>query len=296
MKTPKTAGLVLLMALLCSLFSACQTPGATHASTPANVEELSDVAWLRMVMRYLYRWQLDESEFEAMLNHNKLVFWIRPLQLKLDPGDHSQFAEILLPQLKMTLLLKKADYRITETGPPVKSKEFKIIRVSSGEVPNRRLRESTVVTMDTDELRDFLFTTRHQRDTFDPVIVQNLRRVAEENAANEQLSATNILGGQQLIAIAPRAPVANETWILWEIRRKLFHISSDIDLSDPEVWKHQTLKVRVIDLDKQVVISHEAITGSNFYITRHQISRVLYNCIILGQRIDIPRPTPTPTK
>ena len=296
MKTPKN--LVLLLTLSCSLFTACQSPGPANPQTEANVKELSDVSRLRTVMRYLYRWQLDESEFEEMLTHSKVVFWIRPLKLKLDPGDYSQFAEILLPQLDMTLLLKKADYRIAETGTAVKSREFKIIRVTNGEVPNRRERESTVVKMDTEELRDFLFSTRSQRDFFDPVIVENLRRVAQEHAANENLSATNILGGQQLIAIAPRSPAANETWVLWEIRRKLFHISSDLDLADPELWKYQTLKVRVIDLDKGVVISKEEITGSNFYMRRHEISRVLYNCIVLGQRIDLPRPAaanPAPT-
>jgi hypothetical protein len=239
-------------------------------------------------MRYLYRWQLDQSEFEDMLAHDKLVFWIRPLQLKLDAGDHSQFAEIMLPQLDMTLLLKKADYTIAETQTPIVSRHFKIVRVTRGEVPQHRVRGCTVVTMDTEELRDFLFKTRFQLDTFDPVIVENLLRVAEEQAAKEGLLATNILNGQQLIDIAPLSPAANETWVLWEIRRKLFYISSDMDLADPALWKYQTLNIRTIDLEHQVVVSHEEATGSNFYLTRHQVSRVLFNCMVLGQRIDVP--------
>jgi hypothetical protein len=259
----------------------------------ANLSELSEVSYLRMVMRYMYRWQLDESEFEAMLSHHQLVFWIRPIELKLDPGDHSQFAEILLPQLDTTLLLKKADYRIAETGTPVKSQHFKIIRVTDGEVPKHQPHECTVVTMNTEELRDFLFQTRFQLDRFDPVIVQHLRDVAEEEAAKEGLLTTNILNGQQLICIAPLSPAANETWVLWEIRRKLFYIASDIDLADPAVWKYQTLNIRSFDLDQQVVISHEEATGSNFYLTRHMVSRVLFNCIVLGQRIDLPPQSPT---
>jgi hypothetical protein len=82
--------------------------------------------------------------------------------------------------------------------------------------------------------------------------------------------------------------VANETWVLWEIRRKLFYISSDIDLEDPAVWKYQTLTFRTFDLKQQVVVAHEEASGSNFYLTRHQVSRVLFNCIVLGQRIDFP--------
>ncbi len=113
-------------------------------------------------------------------------------------------------------------------------------------------------------------------------------KVAQEQAVKEGLSATNELNGQQLICIAPLWPAANETWVLWEIRRKLFYIASDIDLADPAAWKYQTLNIRTFDLDQQVVISHEEATGSNFYLTRHMVSRVLFNCIVLGQRIDLP--------
>jgi hypothetical protein len=88
-----------------------------------------------MVMRYLYRWQLDESEFEDLFAHKKIVFWIRPLKLKLDPGDHSQFAEILLPQAHMTLRVKKADYTIAEIGTPVKSQHYKITHAEEGMSP-----------------------------------------------------------------------------------------------------------------------------------------------------------------
>jgi hypothetical protein len=145
-----------------------------------------------------------------------------------------------------------------------------------------------VVSLDSQEIRDFLFRTRFQHDYFDPVIVEHLRDAVREQAAKERLSSTNVLGGQQLIDVAPLSPVANETWVLWEIRRKLFHISSDIDLAEPAVWKYQTLRIRAFDLDKQVVVSHREASGSNFYLTRYQVSRALFNCIVLGQRIDVP--------
>jgi hypothetical protein len=142
-------------------------------------------------------------------------------------------------------------------------------------------------------MRDFLFHTRFQHDYFDPVIVEHLCDAVREQAAKEGVSNTNMLGGQQIIDIAPLSPAANETWVFWEIRRKLFHIASDIDLADPAVWKHQTLKVRSFDLDQQVVISHEEATGSNFFLTRYQVSRAMFNCIVLGQRIDVPPRSPS---
>ena len=287
MKILKASRLVLLLTLA-SLLPACRSSAPTDPQAAMAPPELTETPYLQMVMRYLYRWQLDEAEFKKLLDSRNIVFWIRPLRLKLDPGDHSQFAEILLPQINLSMRVKKADYTIREVATPVKSKSYKIIRVMRGEGPRHRPAACTVVQMESEELRDFLFRNRSQRDFFDPVIVQHLRQVAQDEAAKEGILATNILGGQQLINIAPLSPAANETWVLWEIRRKLFHISSDIDLADPAVWKYQTLKIRSFDLNEQVVVSREEVTGSNFYLNRYQISRALFNCIVLGQRIDVP--------
>jgi hypothetical protein len=254
----------------------------------AATTELSQLSYLQMLMRYLYRWQLDEAQFETLLGKKSIVFWIHPLELKLDPGDHSQFAEILLPQLNLSVRVKKADYTIAETGTGVKSRHFKTTRVTRGDVPRHQPPGCAVVSLDSQEMGDFLFRTRFQHDYFDPAIVKHLCDAVREQAAKEGLSNTNILAGQQLIDVAPLSPVANETWVLWEIRRKLFHISSYIDLADPAVWKYQTLRIRTFDLDQQVVVSQREATGSNFYLTRYQVSRALFNCIVLGQRIDLP--------
>jgi hypothetical protein len=41
-----------------------------------------------------------------------------------------------------------------------------------------------------------------------------------------------------------------------------------------------------------MVISLEEAAGSNRFMTRSQIGRALYNCIVLGQRVAVtPRPT-----
>ena len=250
------AGCLALLLVLSGLLAACQSTAPVGPRAQAATTELSQLSYLEM--------------------------------MNLDPGDHSQFADILLPQLDLSVRVKKADYRIAETGTEVKSQHFKITRVTRGDVPRHRPPGCAVVSWDSEEMRDFLFRTRFQHDYFDPVIVQHLCDAVREQAAKEGLSSTNILGGQQLIDIATLSPAANETWVLWEIRRKLFHISSDIDLADPAVWKYQTLRIRTFDLNQQVVISHREATGSNFYLTRYQVSRALFNCIVIGQRIDVP--------
>ena len=287
MKILKTVGLILLL-ILTGLLPACQSTAPAKSDGQTDLSELTELPYLRMVMRYLYRWQLDQSQFETLVRKKNIVFWIRPVKLKLDPGDHSQFADILLPQMGLTLRVKKAHYRIAELNADVESKQFKIIRVTRGNISMLTPRRNMVVSVDSEEMRDFLFNTRNQRDTFDPAVVEKLLAAARDQAAKENLLDTNVYSGQQLIAIAPQSPAANETWVLWEMRRKLFYIASDMDLADPALWKYQTLTFRTFDLKEQVVIAREEATSGNFYMTRHQLSRVLFNCIVLGQRIDIP--------
>jgi hypothetical protein len=58
------------------------------------------------------------------------------------------------------------------------------------------------------------------------------------------------------------------------------------------VWQHEALMARVFDLDQQVVVSHDEAPGSNRFLTRYQVSRALFNCILLGQRVEVPPYSP----
>ena len=49
--------------------------------------------------------------------------------------------------------------------------------------------------------------------------------------------------------------------------------------------KHQTLGIRTYDVLTQTVVSLDEAAGSNAYMTRDQIGRALFNCIVLGQRL-----------
>jgi hypothetical protein len=45
--------------------------------------------------------------------------------------------------------------------------------------------------------------------------------------------------------------------------------------------------VHVYDPYSQMVISLEEAAGSNRFMTRNQIGRALYNCIVLGKRVAV---------
>lgn len=271
------------------LLSACRTGSSLSSQTALETTPaLLEPAYLYEVVRYLYRWHLDESEVERIVSAKQFAFWVRRLAPQLDAGDRSVFGEILLPQLGLQVKVKKADYAIEELGIDVKSQSFKITQVTRGRLPVRASQHSTVVAVQMPELMDYLFRTRNQRDYPEAALVERLRAALREQAAKEGLLSTNAPTGEQIVHLAPLSPVANDTWVFWEAGHKLLHFASDIDLANPAVWQHQTLLVRIFDLDQQVVVTHEEAPGSNRFLTRYQVSRALFNCIVLGQRITVP--------
>lgn len=281
--------LFLVPIALAILLPACRTapaPGAVDAS--AAPPELLQTNYLYEVVRYLYRWHLDESEIERIVGAKQFVFWVCRLEPKLDPGDRSVLGEILLPQVGLGVKVKKADYTIEDLGVVVKSPNFRVTRITRGQVPAHAPRGAAVVEVDMQDMRDYLFRTRNQHDYPDAALVEHLRQALRKEAAKQGILATNAPAGEQMVHLAPLSPVANDTWVFWEAGRKLFYFASDIDLANPAVWEHQSLMVHIFDLDQQVVVSHEEAPGSNRFLTRYQVSRALFNCILLGQRISVP--------
>jgi hypothetical protein len=290
MKAYNSIGYTLLLAAG-ALLPACRTaisPARENASVPPP--ELTQPAYLFQIVRHLYRWHLDEMEIDRAVSSKNLVFWVRSLETRLDPGDHSVLGEILLPQLNLRVKVKKADYRIEELEAAVKSQTFKITQVARGQVPERRPPACALVEVSMSELREYLFRTRNQSDFPDATLIERLRQAVRKQAAKEGILSTNTVPVEQVVHLAPLSPVANETWVFWEAGHKLLYFASDIDLANPLVWQHESLMARIFDLDQQVVVSHEEAPGSNRFLTRYQVGRALFNCLILGQRVTIPPP------
>jgi hypothetical protein len=280
--------LILAVALLSMLLWGCRAAPQRHAVGAATPPELLQPSYLFEVVRYVYRWHLNESEVEQIEGQKKLVFWVRRLEPKLDPGDRSLEAEILMPQLQITTKLKKENYTIEELGVIDKSPNFKVIRLTRDQAPVRRPLDCALVEVDMNELRDYLFRTRNQHDYADQTLVEHLRQILRKEESKQAVADVNTAVGQQVFFLAPLSPVANDAWVFWEAGRKLFYIASDIDLANPGVWNQEALIVHIFDLDEQVVGSHEEAPASNRFLTREQVSRALFNCIVLGQRVTVP--------
>ena len=282
---------VIVSLALAVLLSACRSAAPAKAAGASAVPpELVEQPYLFELVRYLYRWQLDEAEVERLVGGRQVVFWVRRVEAPLDPGDRSALAEILLPQAGLRVRVKKADYRIEELDTVVKSANFRITQVIRGDMPDRVPQDAEVVEVDMQAMRDYLFRTRAQHDYPDPALVARLQQALRKEAAREGILATNDAAGDKIVHIAPLSPVANEIWVFWESGRKLFSFASDIDLANPAVWEHETLLARIYDLDQQVVVSHEEAPGSNRFLTRNEVSRALFNCVLFGQRLTVQPP------
>lgn len=275
----------------------CRTQARLNAEPARAVPaELLQASTLSEVVRHLYRWYLDENDVERIANDREMIFWVRSLNPKLDPGDQSQFAEVILPQLDTIIGFKKADYRVQETHTEVRSRHFRIKNVARTNLPSQPHADGQVVRIPMKEIKDYLFRTRNQPDYPDAELFERMRVEFRKEVERERetLGLTNAITGEQVIYLAPLSPVGNDAWAFWENQKMLIRFTSDIDLTNPAVWEQETLRVQAFDAYRQAVVSLGEAAGSNRFMTRNQIGRALYNCVILGQRVAVFPPAKGP--
>jgi hypothetical protein len=251
--------------------------------------ELLEQPYLFEVVRHLFRWYMDEGDVEKAAGIREFPFWVRPLDVKLDAGDRSQIAEIILPQVGIVAQVKKTDYAIEELGVEVKSPSFRIVNVGRIGVSAALPQECKAVVADYAEMKSYLFRTRAQAEFPDEVLFERLRKALREHFG---LDPNEREAGEHVVHVAPLSPVANELWVFVENKKMLVQFSSDLDLENPALWEHQSMVVRTYDIVNQTVVSLHEAPGSNAFLTRDQVGRALYNCVILGRRLVVVNPPP----
>jgi hypothetical protein len=269
--------------------------GFAQTGEDSSAPVLFEKKYLYEVVRHLYRWYLDETDIEKIAGRSEIDFWVKESKPALDPGDHSRFGEIVIPDLNIQVLVKKPDYVIEELGLTVRSDVFKIIHVARGKLPSdpSGYRIVTVVYKD---LLDYAYQARSRTRFPEDPLLTRMRLSARkkildylqerEKAHPEDKARIEELKKQdQAVHLAPLSDVANEVWVFWETGRMLIHFSSDLDLENPSLWERDELAVKLVNIDEQTVVSLDEVAGSNAYMTRDQVGRALYNCIILGRRL-----------
>ncbi len=270
------------------LLCACRSPGRRPEAVPLD-PALSDGNYLHEVVRHLYRWYMDEIDVEKEAERDHFTFRLRELRPELDPGDFSRFGEIVIPELDIYVTVKKPDYAIGHSDRRVTSDVYKIVNVArypEPPVPPDRYRE---VRLSHSELREYLFVTRSRVRYPEGELLERMRAAVHEELEDEYpLLPESADQFSRVVHLSPLSPVANEVWVFWEAGRLLLHFSSDLDLEHPETWESELPVVRAYDIDEQTVVSLHEVAGSNAYLTRDQVGRALYNCVILGRRLELP--------
>ena len=267
--------------------AAAAAPAPAEAAAVAPPAEVLEPTFLYEITRHLYRWYMDESDVEKQAGELDFPFWVRRADAPLDPGDRSATATILLPRMGIEVKVKKADYAIEELGLAVKSKGFRIVNVARVPVPAAPPPGTAVAAVEYAAMKDYLFRTRTQAEFPDEAMFERLRGALREHLG---LDPGKREAGEQVVHVAPLSPVANELWVFNENHKLLIRFSSDVDLENPETWAHQVLGVRTYDVLTQTVVSLDEAAGSNAFLTRDQIGRALFNCVVLGRRIAVVNP------
>jgi len=256
----------------------------TAAPEPEPAESHLHKEFTFELLRYLYRWYLDDDLFI----HNPMVreattveIWTRPLIHGSDEEDNSVFIEVLIPIVQTRVILKKADYLIPELNIRIQNRDFRVATVDRYETLPETPSEYTKVSYDLNEVIAHLYITRNNKQFPSEEIQARLGKALREHMRAEGLSK---IEGDQLLYLAPPSPVSNDLWIFWENERKIINFSSDCDYVDTYYWEHQQVSVDIYDLDNDIVISLIETPGSNAYITKDAVGRILFNCVVLGRR------------
>lgn len=261
----------------------------------APVPELKDVGLLHETVWHLYRWYLDEQDAAKLGGKDDVVFWVRQLEPKLDPGDKSLFGEVLIPDLDVDVVLKKSDYAIPELGQTVRSGRFKIVNVSRP-CPKDRPEGYEEIRISYRALKDYehskMILARFPKEEilrrFSEAAAVAIKKYQSDNygkAAREQDSGPACDKGEQDVYLAPLLEAANETWAFRKCGGLLVHFSTDSDLENEAVWKQGAIAAKVYNIAEQTVVSLDEVPGSNAYMTRDQVGRIIFNCMVLGRRL-----------
>jgi len=234
------------------------------------------------VLQYVYRWHFDQSYLLGTAKLDKLEIWARRLHPGLDEDDRSEFAELWIPAAKTKVELKRSDYEVPEMKLHVADRGFKVKHVVRQPRPPAARSKYLVQVYPMAEVREYLFANRTNRLQ----ISENMRNAARELIAG-YLNKTHPADftEEQVFHIAPATQVCNDYWVFWETGRKVILFSADMDLSNAGGTQLGNLKMQIIDLETDVVVSTEEVPGSNAFVTKDWVGRLLFNCVMYGERL-----------
>jgi len=277
-----TQSALLMILIACASCASRPSPPQKSISSSVQLDPAADKDFVFEVLRYIYRWHFDQSYFLQADQTEKIEVWSRALHPKLDADDRSDYAELWIPSIKTEALLKRAEYSISELNLKINEPKFKVTRVTRQREPAAPRGNYTVHSYSLPEVKEYLFVTRTNRIPINASLRQAARKLLSDylDRAHPAPFTENQIG-----YISPLSSVSNELWVFWETGRKALLFSADVDLTNPGFAELSQLRMQVIDLDQDVIASTREIPGSNAFVTKDWVGRLLFNCILYGERV-----------
>ena len=275
---------LMLVAAACAGCASSSHPARenTAPGTSMQPDPLIEKAFVLEVLRHVYRWHFDQSYVLEAGKVEKLEVWSRRLHPRLDADDRSEYGEMWIPVVNTVVELKRAEYKVPELKLEIAERAFKVTRVSRQTRPPAPSRQYQVCEYPLQEFRDYLFATRTNLAPLSDTLRTAARKLIADylNKAYE-----GSLTQDQICYISPLSAVCNDLWVFWETGRKILFFSADMDLTNPGFSQLSQLRMQVIDLDKDIVASMREVPGSNAFVTKDWVGRLLFNCILYGERV-----------
>ncbi len=271
--------------LLCSVLLALSSLSTTRATPPQVDPRLTDEHFLYEVLRYSYQWYLGDPFFMLTAEAKTFEIWIRPLKPKTpDEGDNSLYAEIWFPAAQLQYKLKLADYFIPELKRQVKSSGYHITHAAPLTAAPHPREDYVVVTLARDKARAYLFDERNHPQAPDEALRRRLlAAVRDVVQKNPPANRTKL----QMFFLSDVSPVSGDLWVVWVNGKRAIRFAGELGAEQPDLLEYLPLHSHVFDFDRQVVASLLETEGRTGFITKDWAGRILYQCLVLGERVDV---------
>ncbi len=258
---------------------------AASATPPPLDDRLKDTAFQYEVLRYVYLWYLDDRFFVNTADATSFEVWIRPVEPRTrDPEDKSLYAELWMPAGQIQLKLKLADYPVPELHRQVKSPGFRVIRAAPRSDAPAPREAYTVFTLDRQKIYTYLTDTRNKPQAPDPALRQRLLAAMKETV---KLHPPADPTAPQVFFLSTVSPVSGDLWILWVNEKTAIRFGGEFGADEPDLLSLLPLHTQLFDLKTKVVTSLLETEGSTGFITKDWTGRILYQCLVLGERVEV---------
>jgi len=272
-----------LFLLLC-LGLAVLPRGATGAAPEVDAR-LRDPAFQYEIIRYCYLWYLDDRFFIATAKETSFELWFRPVKARSpDPGDDSRYAELWIPVAQLQLQLKLADYPIPELQRRVRSPGYRITRAAIRSTAPGPREDYAVITVERDQARAYLTEVRGRPQLPDAPLRARLAAAMKEVV---KLHPPAEPTAPQVFYLSNVLPVSGDLWVLWANEQIAIRFGGELGADQPDLLELLPLHTQLYDLKKQVVASLLETEGRTGFITKDWAGRILFQCLVLGERVEV---------